>query len=66
MKARFEPEDEPLGERLLTAEEVADLLAVSVRKVLLLPIKQIKIGPRLIRYRMCDVYDFIGIDNPNL
>ena len=57
---------DPLGEGLLTAEEVADLLNVSTRKVYLLPIKYIRIGPRLIRYRIADVYEFLGIDHPNL
>jgi predicted DNA-binding transcriptional regulator AlpA len=53
-----------LGERLITAEEVADLLGVSRRKVLLLPIKQIRIGPRIIRYRLEDVLCFLAIENP--
>jgi hypothetical protein len=57
---------EQLGERLLTAEEVGELLCISSRKVLLLPIPQIRLGPRIIRYRLRDVYEHVGIENPNL
>jgi hypothetical protein len=53
-------------ERLYGAAEVAELLGVSVRTVLMLPIRQIKIGARTIRFRLKDVYEFAGIDNPNL
>jgi hypothetical protein len=66
MKDPSRSQDDWLGEELLTVDEVADLLRVSTRKVLMLPIKQIKIGPRLVRYRLFDVYEFLGVENPNL
>ena len=66
MRYRNDPQDEALGGQLLTAEEVADLMGVSPRTVLQLPLKQIRISPRLIRFRLEDVYAFLGIDSPNL
>jgi hypothetical protein len=51
-------------ERLLTTEEVAELIGVSPRMVLALPIPQIRLGTRTIRYRLRDVYEFLGIDEP--
>jgi hypothetical protein len=66
MKNELNPEDDPLGDGLLTVDEVAGLLRVSPRKVLMLPIKQFRIGPRLVRYRLADVYSFIDVENPNL
>jgi hypothetical protein len=59
-------EDQPPAEELLTTEEVADLLRVSTRKVLLLPLRQVRLGPRSIRFRLWDVYEFLGVENPNL
>lgn len=58
-------EGEPLADRLVTADEVAQLLAVSSRTVLMLPIRQVRVGTRLVRYRLGDVYEYLGIDNPN-
>jgi predicted DNA-binding transcriptional regulator AlpA len=67
MRTRFDGgTNGPVGERLLTTAEVAELLGVSERKVLMLPIKQIRIGPRTIRYRLAEVYEFLGLDNPNI
>jgi hypothetical protein len=66
MKDGNVPEGETPVEMLMSAEEVAELMAVSTRTVLMLPIKQIRIGPRLIRFRLRDVYQFLGIENPNL
>ena len=63
---RTELMDDPLGDGLLTANEVAELLNVSTRKVLMLPIKQVRVGPRLIRFRLKDVYEYMGVENPNL
>jgi len=51
--------------RLLTPEEVAQLLRVTPRHVLQLPIKQVRMGHRTIRYRLRDVYDYLGIEDPN-
>jgi len=48
MKTYTENEDRPIAERLLTAEEVAELLQLSVRTILNLPIRQIRIGDRTI------------------
>lgn len=60
-------EDEYVTERmLLTPVEVAELVGVSVRTVLALPIKQIRVGTRTIRYSVREVYAYLGIDNPNL
>jgi hypothetical protein len=66
MRYSSDVDDEPLSERLLTPLEVAELMGISVRKLAMLPIKQIRIGPRTIRYRLQDVYEFLGIENPNL
>jgi len=55
----FEPEI------LYSAEEIGEFLGMSSRSVLLLPIRQYRLGPRTIRYRLSDVYRFIGLDNPN-
>lgn len=57
--------EEPVAERLLTAEEVGQILGVSARMVLNLPIRQIRIGNRLIRFRLREVYGYVGIENPN-
>ena len=54
-------QDQP--ERLFTAEEVGELMGVSGRKVLMLPIPQIKLGTRTIRYRLRDVYRYLGLDD---
>jgi excisionase family DNA binding protein len=59
-------ESEFLWEGLLTVEEVADLLGITSRKVLALPIKQFRLGARTIRFRLQDVTSYLGIDNPNL
>ena len=58
--------DDAPGERLISTEEVAELLGVSSRTVLNLPIKQYRLGPRTFRFRLRDVYDYLGADNPNL
>lgn len=52
-------------EMLLTVDEVAEFLGVSPRTVLVLPLHQIRIGPRLVRYRKKDVYAYAGLDDPN-
>ena len=51
---------------MISTEEVAELLGVSSRTVLNLPIKQYRLGPRTIRFRLADVYEYLGVDNPNL
>jgi hypothetical protein len=56
----------PAGATLVTSEEAAELMGVSARMVLMLPIRQIRIGAKTIRFRLQDIYDFLGIDNPNL
>jgi hypothetical protein len=66
MRSSLSTGEEPLDEQLWTTENVAELMGVSVRKVLMLPIRQIRLGPRTIRFRLKDVYEYIGIDNPNL
>ena len=48
------------GGRLLSTEEVAALLGISPRKVLLLPIPRIRFGPRTIRYRKMDLDAFVA------
>ena len=58
--------NEHSAERLVTTEEVAELLGVSSRMVLNLPIRQHKLGPRTIRFRLRDVYGYLDLDNPNL
>jgi len=53
------------GEQMLTTEDVAELLGVSTRMVLALPIRQYRLGTRTIRFRVRDVYDYLGLENPN-
>jgi excisionase family DNA binding protein len=45
--------------QLLTTQQVARLLGVSARQVLRLPIPQVRLGYRTIRYRRADVVAFI-------
>lgn len=52
--------------RLLTPDEAAELLCVSRRRVLQLPLRKFRIGDRTIRYRLSDIYDFAGVEDPNL
>ena len=51
--------------RILTPEEVADMLHVTSRRVLQLPIKQLRLGHRTVRFRLRDVYEYLGVDDPN-
>lgn len=53
------------GEMLLTANEVAEMLGVGTRMVLLAPIRRIQLGPKTIRFRLKDVYAYAGIDDPD-
>ena len=46
-------------EPLLTAEEVGRLLRVPSKSVYELPIPRIRLGPRRIRWRRCDVREYI-------
>lgn len=50
--------------QLVTAAEVAELLAISSRTVLLSPIRQIRLGPKTIRFRLRDVFQHYGLDEP--
>ncbi len=59
------PDDELVPEQLYSTDDVAELMGVSARTVLMLPIRQIRIGARTMRFRLGDVYDFLGLDNPN-
>jgi hypothetical protein len=63
MLNREDETEAPAAERLLTAEEIGDLLGITGRKVLMLPIKRIRIGTRIVRFRLRDVYDFIDLEN---
>jgi hypothetical protein len=57
-----------LGERdnrLLTPEELGQLLGISPRMALLLPIKQIRLGKRTIRFILRDVYEYLDLEDPN-
>lgn len=66
MRSKGREVDASVTEGLFTAEEVAELLKVSPRMVLMMAIPQVKLGARTIRYRLSDVYDAIGVENPNL
>jgi DNA-binding CsgD family transcriptional regulator len=59
-------DDEDVRVRLYTAAEIGELMGISARKVLMLPIKQVRLGTRTIRYKLTDVYAYIGVDNSNL
>ena len=62
---RMTQEDGGATDPLLTAAEVGELLGISSRMVLCLPIKQIRIGPRTIRFRLQDIYDYLGLEDPH-
>lgn len=49
-----------LRQHLLTAEQVAERLAVRIKRVYDLPIAQVKLGPRTIRWREADVDAYIA------
>ena len=46
--------------KLLAPEEAAEFLGVTRRRVLQLPIKQLRLGDRTIRYLLSDIYEFLG------
>jgi predicted DNA-binding transcriptional regulator AlpA len=49
---------------LLSTAEVGRLLRMSSKTVLRKPIKQVRLGPRTIRYRLEDVQDYIQSGDP--
>lgn len=51
--------------RLLTPEEAAEFLNVTRRRMLQLPVKRIRLSDRTIRYRLRDIYEHLGIEDPN-
>ncbi|HVN33305.1 MAG TPA: hypothetical protein VMT45_15115 [Thermoanaerobaculaceae bacterium] len=51
--------------RMLTPDEAAEFIGVTRRRVLQLPIKQIRVSDRTIRYRLKDIYEHLGIEDPN-
>lgn len=59
-----EPLEGSFANQLVTAAEVGELLGVSSRTVLMSPIKRIRLGPKTIRFRLRDVYEFYGLDEP--
>ncbi len=51
--------------RMLKPEEAAEIMRVTRRRMLQLPIKQHRLGDRTIRYRLADIYSYLGIEDPN-
>ncbi len=49
-------------EEFVSAEEIAELFGISSRMVLSLPLKQYRIGPRTIRFRLSEVRAHFGLD----
>ena len=49
--------------KLLAPEEAAEFLGVTRRRILKLPIKQLRLGDRTIRYLLADIYEFLGFDD---
>jgi predicted DNA-binding transcriptional regulator AlpA len=47
------------SDALLTAKQVAKRMQVSVRRVYQLPLPQVRLGPRLVRYRERDLVALI-------
>ena len=47
--------------KLLAPEEAAEFLGVTRRRILKLPIKQLRLGDRTIRYLLADIYEFLGL-----
>lgn len=60
-----EREEEGFGHQLVTASQVGELLAISSRTVLLSSIRRIRLGPKTIRFRLRDVYQHYGLDEPD-
>jgi hypothetical protein len=50
---------------LLSAEQVGEILGVDKRRVLRMDIKQVRFGPRTLRYRLKDVQAFIEENQPD-
>lgn len=46
--------------QLLTVEETCRMLAVCRRTLDVLPIRRVRVGPRLVRYRLADVEAYIA------
>lgn len=57
-------EHERFGDQLVTADEIAELFALSPRMVLLSPIPRVRVGPNIFRFRLGDVYEYFGADEP--
>lgn len=55
-----------LGDQLVTAAEIDELLGISSRTVLLSPLRRIQLGPKTIRFRLRDVYEHFGLDEPEI
>jgi hypothetical protein len=51
--------------RMLSPDEAAEFLGVTRRRMLQLPIKQVRVSDRTIRYRLKDLYEHCGIEDPN-
>lgn len=51
--------------RLMTPDEAAEFLGVTRRRVFQLPIKQRRLGERTIRFHLTDIYEYLGMDDPN-
>jgi predicted DNA-binding transcriptional regulator AlpA len=49
------------NDQLLSPTQVAELVGISSRTVLNLPIKRVRVGSRLIRFRWSDVCRYLGI-----
>ncbi len=49
--------------RLLTPDEAAHLMGVTRRRALKLPIRQVRLGHRTIRFRRRDLYEYLGIED---
>lgn len=48
-------------EQLVSAEEIAELFGISSRMVLTLPLRQYRIGPRTVRFRLSEVLAHFGL-----
>ena len=64
MGHHHERQTEASEEQVITPEELAQLLGISARMALMLPIKQLRLGARTIRFRLRDVYTYFDIDSP--
>lgn len=57
-------EHERFGNQLVTVDDIAELFGHSPRMVLLSPIPRVRAGPNIFLFKLGDVYEYFGADEP--